>query len=966
MARIAILGGGLAGWALAIAAARAGHSVTLAERRTDVACELTATCHSWLQNGKSGLEIPAPIGAMKKYFMQSLLDEGVEPLLMDAPVGVAMKDGYAVGAVLAGKFGVHYAAADCVIDATARAVSCGAETDGEITAAFTFECGHMPALYEAALDMPASLNLEGDRVYLHPSLIPDVTAVEFRMRLPAAASPIERSRQELAAREKAVAVFQALRQRAGLESIEMRSAAPEMAVPVCAAPKNMPAGVKRFAWTGGLDVSTRDIEALRQETEAFVAGLGDLEALCGEPDELLLSGRSVRAFSLGDAGELPQGLRPVRIDWARSGLPALDADAIVAGAGTSGMPAAIALLEENVKTAVIEPYYQPGGTRTLGRVHGHYHGNRAGMDRRLNDEVAALSDTLREKGNLGDGNARELLYGHYLEKEGCLPLMGSMVCGAWTEGGAFGGAAIASDWGLSLVKARVIVDTTSDADAAVFAGAKYDFGDPRDGSVMTNGQWGDSATALSDFTLSCWKRDFDMIDNDDYADLLRAQYAAHARNSNVDFSPINTMRESRRVHGRYTLTLSDVLLERSFDDTVALGYTPYDTHGRGSSALVVMGLVHNGAHPLTARIPYRCFLPEGLEGVLVGGKSLSATRDASSLCRMNADVENAGYALGLAAAMAVRERRQPSQIDVKALRGRLIQADCLTEAEPARNITAAMAAREMEEGGEGALAHCILQDASEMLPLLRAMDTPAFAGNRDALDMALCRFGDERGVEGVLRLMRETGDLDDWNKMRSSTGYGLKYNSFTDETAPYHRLNRLITLLGMSGDRRALPVLIELTQRAHSGGAPVEGERPYHKNRLDTRRVPGFERIAALCFALEHMADPTAESALEKLLEKPYVGGYVLHDAHGAPDFPMSGWLEVAVSRTLARCGGRAGYERLAEYASDVRAVLSRHARSELSELTGCDYGADTAAWKKWIAAQKTLPVRPYERIWID
>ena len=60
----------------------------------------------------------------------------------------------------------------------------------------------------------------------------------------------------------------------------------------------------------------------------------------------------------------------------------------------------------------------------------------------------------------------------------------------------------------------------------------------------------------------------------------------------------------------------------------------------------------------------------------------------------------------------------------------------------------------------------------------------------------------------------------------------------------------------------------------------------------------------------------------------------------------------------MRRCGGRAGYERLAEYASDVRAVLSRHARSELSELTGCDYGADTAAWKKWIAARETLPVK--------
>ena len=426
------------------------------------------------------------------------------------------------------------------------------------------------------------------------------------------------------------------------------------------------------------------------------------------------------------------------------------------------------------------------------------------------------------------------------------------------------------------------------------------------------------------------------------------------------------MRESRRIHGRYTLTLSDVLLERTFDDTAALGYTPYDTHGRGSSALVVMGLVHNGAQPLTARVPYRCFLPEGLEGVLVGGKSLSATRDASSLCRMNADVENAGYALGLAAAMAVKARCLPAQIDVKALRERLIQAGCLTEAEPARSITAAMAAREMEAGAEDALAHCIVQDASEMLPLLRALDTPAFAGDRDALDMALCRFGDERGVEGVLRLMRETGDLDDWNKLRSSTGYGLKYNSFTDETAPYHRLNRLITLLGMSGDRRALPALIELTQRAHSGGAPVEGERPYHKNRLDTRRVPGFERIAALSFALERLSDASAADALTSLLDKPYVGGYLLHAEHGTPDFPMSGWLEIAVARALARCGGRAGYERLAEYASDVRAVLSRHAQHELAELIGCDYGADTAAWKKWIAARETLPVKPYEKVQID
>lgn len=59
--------------------------------------------------------------------------------------------------------------------------------------------------------------------------------------------------------------------------------------------------------------------------------------------------------------------------------------------------------------------------------------------------------------------------------------------------------------------------------------------------------------------------------------------------------------------------------------------------------------------------------------------------------------------------------------------------------------------------------------------------------------------------------------------------------------------------------------------------------------------------------------------------------------------------LELGIARALARCGSPEGYEVLAAYLDDVRALLAERAHDELIDLTGVDLGKDAQAWSTWL-----------------
>jgi hypothetical protein len=129
------------------------------------------------------------------------------------------------------------------------------------------------------------------------------------------------------------------------------------------------------------------------------------------------------------------------------------------------------------------------------------------------------------------------------------------------------------------------------------------------------------------------------------------------------------IRESRRIVGLYTLTRDDVLKARAFDDAVARSAYPIDIHNPSGSGTTTYRLPEGASY----EIPYRCLVPESVEGLLVAGRCISTTHEALASTRLTPTVMTLGQAAGTAAALAVRGGRRPRAVDSRELRAQLMR-----------------------------------------------------------------------------------------------------------------------------------------------------------------------------------------------------------------------------------------------------------------------------------------------------
>ncbi len=118
----------------------------------------------------------------------------------------------------------------------------------------------------------------------------------------------------------------------------------------------------------------------------------------------------------------------------------------------------------------------------------------------------------------------------------------------------------------------------------------------------------------------------------------------------------------------YELADDDVRVGRNFDDAVALGGFPIDSHdARGPS-------MDGTEHVRRAYgIPYRVLLPRNVDRLLVAGRCISASRKALASARITGTCMAMGQAAGTAAALAARSNRAPRDLDVPQLRATLTQ-----------------------------------------------------------------------------------------------------------------------------------------------------------------------------------------------------------------------------------------------------------------------------------------------------
>ncbi|MFC5466371.1 FAD-dependent oxidoreductase [Lederbergia graminis] len=158
------------------------------------------------------------------------------------------------------------------------------------------------------------------------------------------------------------------------------------------------------------------------------------------------------------------------------------------------------------------------------------------------------------------------------------------------------------------------------------------------------------------------------------------------------------VRETRHIIGDYTMHEEDVLSSRSFHDGIACGTFAIDIHPPEGEQQVF-----TGSGKAVYEIPYRSLLPQGVDNLLVAGRSISATHAAFGSARVMATSMGIGQGAGTAAALAVKNRLTTREVDVDEVRGLLLnQGQYLLDADVEKMVDSKLVLNRGEGSGANA------------------------------------------------------------------------------------------------------------------------------------------------------------------------------------------------------------------------------------------------------------------------
>ncbi len=136
------------------------------------------------------------------------------------------------------------------------------------------------------------------------------------------------------------------------------------------------------------------------------------------------------------------------------------------------------------------------------------------------------------------------------------------------------------------------------------------------------------------------------------------------------------VRETRRITGRYTVTVDDALSGKKYDDTVAATTYNFDLPDPIKPSYdPMMGDAkkpHAERKHIVIRLPYRAMLPRGVNNLIVAGRCVSVEREVMGAMRIIGPCFMMGQAAGTAASIA--KNGDFTTVDVEALR-KILWAD---------------------------------------------------------------------------------------------------------------------------------------------------------------------------------------------------------------------------------------------------------------------------------------------------
>lgn len=694
-----------------------------------------------------------------------------------------------------------------------------------------------------------------------------------------------------------------------ISTSESVSAAPDIALSQQLAPaKGAPTNVEARVWrcvktfeTCGL--SARELARIEQEMRDATwtrdqVDAADFMYFASPP---LFIGRAHR-------------IAKVKRRLPRNTAPLAETDVLVVGGGTSGAPAAIAAARGGAKVVCVEFSGRVGGISTDGGIGRYCYGLRRGFTSEIDAGVSAV------------GTFYACCKAEWLRREGRRNGIEWWLCaqatGAVVEDGRVVGATVAMpDGTCGIVRAKATVDATGYALIAASAGARTEF--LTGGELSVQGA-GSLARMLGRSHLNT---DAFFVDDADSADVSYEWLRAR-----TSFGPwvwdqtsVVSSRERRRMRGAYRVTVQDALSGRSYPDLISLAHSNFDTHGQTVDPQFFVHIPER-KKLVTACLPYRALLPEKTDGFISVGLGMSADRDAMPVLRMQADLQNSGYAGGLAAAQAVRRGVELRGIDVRELQRELVAKGILTQAEIAaasepptdEELSALVASLDYDDV---ALAR-VLCDRARALPLLRRAYSESTAADRKVFYAhVLGSVGDASGAATLVAAI----DAAKWDG-------GWNYRGMGQFGASLSRVDSLLVALGCPGNRGRADVAGAVRRKA----AELGPESEYSHFRAVAKAaegagmrelVPDLARLLALPGVGGHALAPSAVPAID---------GYAVDSTWiAAGNEERSGCLrELALARALYRLGDADGLgERaLRSYLADPRRVYARHAAELLSE----------------------------------
>jgi hypothetical protein len=158
-------------------------------------------------------------------------------------------------------------------------------------------------------------------------------------------------------------------------------------------------------------------------------------------------------------------------------------------------------------------------------------------------------------------------------------------------------------------------------------------------------------------------------------------------------------RESRRIMGLHTLTAREI--ERRpgsptmFENTVALGDYAVDLHGSKKPELIELELDRVEDMPTKSfgerglgpfAIPFECFIPEKVDGLVAAEKNISQSRLANGATRLQPSTMLMGQAAGAIAALSVKYGVRPRELDPVLVQQVLLAAGDTLQITPLKDV----------------------------------------------------------------------------------------------------------------------------------------------------------------------------------------------------------------------------------------------------------------------------------------